>query len=430
MYDVTEPKRIFFWAKEAVDADIKDMLNSLVKKKNNDTHYPNFKEILGAIEEYLEITQNDKCSNLKAMKIRDYETIKTFNHRYRKLYNHLEYDYRKIVSIEDYLNAIKSRKYSHSQVIISECETLSEAFKVAEMAEKAERKTMSEDSYVVNNGYNVNMLTQNPGCPSILSHPIYSGFMNNNTTNFNGNYNNYSPSFNSNNRFDNFHNPINYNGYNASVPFPDNNNNRNTNYRGNTGNYYIPYDNGNNITQSGFIKTLNYVNKDQFGNVVNYGNGTGHNFNNLGTINSNMLPNNNMNTNMAILAKNNNYEYGNINSFNNSNNGNFYTKQPQNGNIKLNQNSHIKNNYNHRNDNRNYRMNNNNLNGNTGNATMNRNSPMVVQCYRCKQYGHKAFICPYSMEEINNLLTTNKGTTSNDNTNNENAEVNKPLNSN
>ncbi|ORX41864.1 hypothetical protein BCR36DRAFT_309628, partial [Piromyces finnis] len=143
IYDITEPRRIFIWAKEAVDCDIKEVLNSLVKRRNNEMHYPKFKEIQVAIEEYLEITPNEKCSNLKLLKIRDNETIKNFNYRYLKLYYHLDHDYMRLISVEDYLNAIKTRVYPHSQVIISECETLTEAFKVAERAEKAEKKTMN-----------------------------------------------------------------------------------------------------------------------------------------------------------------------------------------------------------------------------------------------------------------------------------------------
>jgi len=57
------------------------MLNSMVKRRNNETRYPSFKEILIGIEEYLKINQSDKCSNLKTMKIKDYETIKNFNYR-------------------------------------------------------------------------------------------------------------------------------------------------------------------------------------------------------------------------------------------------------------------------------------------------------------------------------------------------------------
>jgi len=76
-------------------------------------------EIQTAIEKYLEITPNDKCSNLKTMKIRNIETIKNSNYRYLKLYPHLEHDYMKLMSVEDYLNAIKSRKYPHFLVIIS-----------------------------------------------------------------------------------------------------------------------------------------------------------------------------------------------------------------------------------------------------------------------------------------------------------------------
>ncbi|OUM70674.1 hypothetical protein PIROE2DRAFT_56711 [Piromyces sp. E2] len=150
IFDVNELRRIFIWTKKVVDCDIKELINSLAKRRNNEIRYPKTKEIQAAIEEYLEITQNEK--------------------------------------FEDYLNAIKQRAYPHSQVIISECETLREAFKVTERAEKAKRKTISENTNI----YNVNMITQNPTYPTIMSNPIYK-----NLANSGNNYYNVGP-YNSN----------------------------------------------------------------------------------------------------------------------------------------------------------------------------------------------------------------------------------------
>jgi len=70
IYNIEEPNRIFIWVKNAVEADIKNLLKSLCTTRNNVKRFPSYKEIQRAIEDYLEITQNDKCSVLKALKIK------------------------------------------------------------------------------------------------------------------------------------------------------------------------------------------------------------------------------------------------------------------------------------------------------------------------------------------------------------------------
>jgi len=47
---------------------------------------PTLKEIQDTIEEYLHITENDKCSVLKSLKINKDESLKKFNYKYKKLY--------------------------------------------------------------------------------------------------------------------------------------------------------------------------------------------------------------------------------------------------------------------------------------------------------------------------------------------------------
>jgi len=86
----------------------------LVKRKNNETRYPSIQEIQLAIEDHMKITDNDKCSILR---ISNEEPIKTFNYRYRKLYNKLSLEYRRIIAVKDYTNAISSRVFICSKVI-------------------------------------------------------------------------------------------------------------------------------------------------------------------------------------------------------------------------------------------------------------------------------------------------------------------------
>ena len=89
IYDITEPERIFVWFKIAVEADIRNELKKLVTSRNNEKRYPGYKEVQKAIEEYMEITQSDKCTVLKGLKIRKNETVKRFNYKYLTLYYRL-----------------------------------------------------------------------------------------------------------------------------------------------------------------------------------------------------------------------------------------------------------------------------------------------------------------------------------------------------
>ncbi|ORX53746.1 hypothetical protein BCR36DRAFT_368778 [Piromyces finnis] len=179
IHDIQEPERIFVWLKVAVEADIKNVLKSLCTTRNNIKRYPNYREVQSAIEEYLEIKPGDKCSVLKMLKIKGNETIKNK-------------DFQKIISVDDYLCSIRKRVYLHSQVILAECETLSEAFKVAEKAEKAEK---AERRTIENNeAGNISMVFQNESSNRniLLDHPLYKGLVNNdyNNNNYSGLYSN------------------------------------------------------------------------------------------------------------------------------------------------------------------------------------------------------------------------------------------------
>ena len=166
---IKDPEDIYTWAVEAVSPDIKPALKRLVVKTKDGYRYPTLKEIQNAVEAYLDITDADKFTNLQNLSINDDETIKSFNDRYRKLYHDLPRDLQKIISVKNYRSSIKSRTYPYSQVFVSKCDNLQEAYEIAEVAEDAEKEYNRTDnrafgysgSFRNNNMVtNVSMLTQ------------------------------------------------------------------------------------------------------------------------------------------------------------------------------------------------------------------------------------------------------------------------------
>ena len=78
-------------------------------------------------------------------------------------------DLQKIISVKNYRSSIKSRTYPYSQVFVSKCDNLQEAYEIAEVAEDAEKEYNRTDnrafgysgSFRNNNMVtNVSMLTQ------------------------------------------------------------------------------------------------------------------------------------------------------------------------------------------------------------------------------------------------------------------------------
>jgi len=107
------------------------------KIDGDDITYPNINEMKTAIEDYLEVTQQEKCFNLKALKIRRNETIRDFNWRYNNLHNSLNPESQEFITIKDYCNSISSRPFARTQVITAQPDTLEEALQIAELAENA-----------------------------------------------------------------------------------------------------------------------------------------------------------------------------------------------------------------------------------------------------------------------------------------------------
>jgi len=370
IYNIEEPNRIFIWVKNAVEADIKNLLKSLCTTRNNVKRFPSYKEIQRAIEDYLEITQNDKCSILKALKIKRNETIKGFNYNYLTLYHRLDLEYKKLICVDDYLNAIHGRVYVHSQVILANCKTLTEAFEVAERAEKAEVRTItsknSQNVMIYQNNINKNNNI-------LLNHPIYRnlrehgnnldnsrqassyvmGYINENSTNnrmfIPGRYsNNKNKSFNNNNNYYHGVEQIQQNNTYDSRRFYNN---------------YEPK-----ARKSVICYSCKQVGHKAYECPNNNNNGSNRN-NNLYNMNNNDMSNN----------YNNNFDYNN----NSNNYNNYYNNSNKNGNNNsFNGSNHYFNKNNKFTGNNITNRNNNNFNENnipTGNNNFNRNSNGINQ---------------------------------------------------
>jgi len=344
--NIKDPERIFTWACEAVDANTKAALRRLVDKRNN--VYPSLKDIQKAIEKHKGVTEGDKLTYLQGLIIQGEETIKSFNDRYRRLYHDLPRDYQKILSVKNYRNSIKSRNFAYSQVFISKCESLNEAYEIAETAEEAEKEweratASNQENYQQTYGSrrkisnNISMLTQNIG-----------NVRRNRTDAFNYFNNNLESSMPTNNG--NFRNRLqNYFQYNnpSSRDYTNNYNNfRRNNYYGN-----IP-NNNNNINR--IYNNSNSYNNKEYGNFS-------------------MRPT----------------HYYNNNNYSTSSNFNAYNEPLR----------------------RNYQQNNNDevMNGNPNNNQSQINkentegasrNKVNIYCHRCYQTGHKSNNCPYTFKQL------------------------------
>jgi len=281
LYDIMEPRRIFIWVKEAVEEDIQGALQSLVVRRGDEMRYPTFKEIQNTIEEHLHITENDKCTVLKTIQINQEESIKKFNYRYKKLYNKLSLEYRRLISVKDYTNAISSRVFPCSRVMVAECDTINEACKIAEVAEETEKEiTNINQRNEINNVRNHIMFTQNqPDNSLLMQHPFYKNLQlnqlsmnhNNNIFQERNNLNSKSRLWNNNN---NFRNP-NY-VYHMSNPYNNPNyylNNTNDINKMNNENFTNRYNSRFNYNKFSHSNNINqYMNNNNKYNMNNMNN--------------------------------------------------------------------------------------------------------------------------------------------------------------
>ena len=205
--------------------------------------YPSITDIKTAIEKFLDITPQEKCFNLKSLKIQKGESIKDFNWRYGKLYGSLTPESQAFITINDYTDSLLSRPYARKEVITSQ--PLEEAFKIAELAETA--------SEMPNRNRNVVMFTNTYwGLNSIFPNN-YNNYNNRNYNNPNTyDYNNYRSNYN-------YYNNNNYNKKNSY----NHSNNYNNNYRNSYNNYYNSINNRKiNHFRNGYNSGNNYNNNN------------------------------------------------------------------------------------------------------------------------------------------------------------------------
>jgi len=381
--NIEEPKRIFAWAKECVQGRLKGILEDLKTIDGDDVTYPNINEMKTAIEDYLEVTQQEKCFNLKALKIRRNETIRDFNWRYNNLHNSLNPESQEFITIKDYCNSISSRPFARTQVITAQPDTLEEALQIAELAENATEAPNIPNNIIMALGNENNSFQYNP-------------YYMPNSSPFNFLHNN--PYYDT---FDNNINPVLYTN-NKSFNIPNNNGNMNYRYNRKYNNYYNTYSNlyNNNEYNNRFNHGLNN-NNSQYDPYNNYYN---NNFNNFDSYYRNNFNNN--------YLKNDN----NLNKINNFNN----TRYNSNSNNNINNERFLTNNVN--NDrNLNKQAKNNNYNNVNNNNYINNNSK-TLKCFKCNQFGHKLQDCPYSYREL--AIMEEEGKLSINNINNNNKPLN------
>jgi len=79
---------------------VKDIIKTLVTKRNNEVRYPKLSEIQKAVVDYIEVTEGDKWAILRNMQITEGETIKQFSHNYRRYYHNLSREYQKLIIVK------------------------------------------------------------------------------------------------------------------------------------------------------------------------------------------------------------------------------------------------------------------------------------------------------------------------------------------
>ncbi|OUM61341.1 hypothetical protein PIROE2DRAFT_62570 [Piromyces sp. E2] len=262
--NIDNNKQINNWAYEAVGSVSKREQKLLVERIGNgrtEEHYPSLKEIQKAVKKSLGITDGDKLAYLQGLKIKEGETIKGFNDRYRKLYHDLPRELQNEVTIRNYRNSISTRSFPYSQVFTSKCESLTDAYTAVETAEEAEKEWNKHNNNIINMsepGYMetliIILISFTGGTNNNYNHSNNNDF---NYKNYNRNYNNtFLPFYNNNSN--NFMTDNRYNNYN------DNGNTYNYNYNSHNHNYQ-PRNNG----PQNFGRGTNYSRENNMVNKIN-----------------------------------------------------------------------------------------------------------------------------------------------------------------
>ena len=116
--------------------DALDLIKNVCEENPNVT----LKEIKDELEAYYGIKKNQKniIEELAIITINRDETIKEFNLKFKKLINKHTNDKRKNYNIYDYIKALKPRRRVWEGLIVSDCNSLTEAYEKAERYDKVE----------------------------------------------------------------------------------------------------------------------------------------------------------------------------------------------------------------------------------------------------------------------------------------------------
>ncbi|KAG4094214.1 hypothetical protein H8356DRAFT_1277304 [Neocallimastix lanati (nom. inval.)] len=113
------------------------------KSQDEEEEFPSMKKIKEALEEALEITPQDKYKKLQRLKIKRGE-------------------------MEDYTESISYRPFARAQVITQRCVDLEDAFKKAELVERAEERKETNETVMstlyTRGSTNDKLLNKNPKC--------------------------------------------------------------------------------------------------------------------------------------------------------------------------------------------------------------------------------------------------------------------------
>ncbi|KAG4096657.1 hypothetical protein H8356DRAFT_942773 [Neocallimastix lanati (nom. inval.)] len=294
LWEIYTLRQQYFWIIKCVNQDINIEIK-ILKEKYKRNEYPTLKEIQYAIEKYLNITQSEKCWTLKTIKVPNDTKISIFNVTYRRLLKNLECDFRKLVTIEDYLNSIKVRRFPYQQVIIKGCKTIEDAMKTASLAERIENELI-ESNKEERESFNNHKITYNrrnnrtdPYNTHFREYGLINENINKNFRKFNFNYyNNYNNKLKTNNyynKINNFtprQNKMNYYKRNYNIEQNKNFNYfdsdytnvecGNSNFNGKEN--YLKSMNNSNCNSCMNVNSINnyYINKENLNSYYYYGN--------------------------------------------------------------------------------------------------------------------------------------------------------------
>jgi len=144
LYQITDEKEIFNNCKFKVIGKSIHCLNALVTKDvDNNIVYPSLEEIRDALLKFhdLYMDPEDIIDKLKNMAISTRGNIKEFNKEYKELYNKLDEDDRRCISVSDYLKSIFNKKEAWKGVkLAGKRISLAKAFSTAELIDEVENE--------------------------------------------------------------------------------------------------------------------------------------------------------------------------------------------------------------------------------------------------------------------------------------------------